>query len=71
MSKLWIGGQRTAEGNFRWAGISTNIIDLGPWGDVEPNNYKGNQHCVSLASEDGLRFDDRGCSTKYSFVCEL
>ena len=67
---VWVGGQRTSEGNFRWAGISTSIIDLGPWGDVEPNNYE-NQDCVALASEDGLRFEDNVCSVKCYFVCEI
>ena len=67
---MWIGGQRTAEGNFRWAGISTSIIDLGPWGDVEPHN-RGNQDCVALASEDGHRLEDNVCSSKYYFVCEI
>ena len=71
MDSLWVGGQRTAEGNFRWAGISASIIDLGPWGDSEPNNYRGNQNCVALASEEGHRLEDDECSAKYFFVCEL
>ena len=68
---VWVGGQRTSEGNFRWAGISTSHIDLGPWGDNEPNNYGVDQDCVALASQDGHRFEDNGCSTETFFACEL
>ena len=67
---MWVGGQRTPQGNFRWAGISTSIIDLGPWGDVEPNNHP-NQDCVALAYQDGHRLEDSTCSRKGYFACEL
>ena len=68
---VWVGGQRTSEGNFRWAGISTSHIDLGPWGDKEPNNYGVDQDCVALDVGDGHRLEDALCSDKSYFACEL
>ncbi|XP_073453305.1 collectin-43-like [Aquarana catesbeiana] len=55
------------EGDFR--DLSGEAIKYFNWRAGEPNNRRGNEHCVEIW-DDG-RWNDENCSSKRLFVCEF
>ena len=40
------------------------------WSPQEPNNYGGDQDCVTIGEYDNEKWDDDTCSNEEAFVCE-
>jgi len=67
---VWIGAtDQGHEGTFRWANGNTASKEW--WAPKEPNNCCGGQNCaVSNHGKPG-QWDDRKCSQKLPFVCQV
>ena len=65
---FWIGAtDRAEEGRFVYQNSKQEVSEE-YWGEGEPNNYRGNQHCAFMWSgwADGLEFYDESC---YYYNC--
>lgn len=72
--QIWFGGKRSADGLWRWAGKSTGVINIVLWAASEPNDYNGNEDCLTSALDrnqgyNGKTFDSY-CGNTHPFVCE-
>ena len=69
---LWIGASdNEIEGTFIWNNSREPVSDSF-WNSGEPNNKKGNEHCVHAYYLRSLRgkFNDNDCSDRLYFACE-
>ena len=67
---IWVGAHdRAQQGQFVWQ-HSKQPVQKDLWAQGEPDNYRGNQHCVyMLGIFEGKLYDDT-CSYRRYFVCE-
>lgn len=77
-SSIWIGlSDRNIEDEFFWVtaepvGIPP-LRQTPPWSAGQPDNFSGNQDCVSIVGAAGQGaglFDDGTCDSNYHYVCE-
>uniref|UniRef100_A0A3B1KF01 C-type lectin domain-containing protein n=1 Tax=Astyanax mexicanus TaxID=7994 RepID=A0A3B1KF01_ASTMX len=69
---VWIGLNRGDTEKWRWSLPDGNFYTVEDknqtWRSGEPNNYGGNEFCVSMYKQDGTWFDV-SCENTYTFVC--
>ena len=79
---IWIGlSDRDQENNFVYesgATFPTNWLPSGAenrWGDNQPDNYLGCEHCATTRNVAGAAFgyciNDRTCNSELHFVCQI
>ena len=72
-SQIWIGATdllRGREGVFVYQN-SQRTVSQTFWGDGEPNNKGGEEHCVDIFGwRGGAKLNDVPCTYKRPFVCE-
>ena len=70
---FWIGAtDRDTTGRFIYYHSKLPIPEK-YWGQGEPDNYRGNQHCVVVypnTRSGGVELRDYSCNFRYHFVCE-
>lgn len=69
--RFWIGASDLAEeGTYTWT--STNkLITYAIWGNDEPNNRHGDEHCIELFhTQDYWIWNDHVCEYEFYFICE-
>ncbi|XP_022112072.1 uncharacterized protein LOC110991164 [Acanthaster planci] len=60
----------SVEGDWRWVDCSTpSPWTLSNWGEGQPNNLNGNQHCGQILN-DG-KYNDWQCDRTMQFICEI
>lgn len=65
----WVGLNDIAEeGEFVWTDGSTKTY--ANFQNNEPNNYGGNEDCVSLHSNNNGKYGDHPCLYNERFICE-
>ncbi|XP_063417249.1 perlucin-like [Mytilus trossulus] len=69
-SQYWLGGtDEQEEGVWIWS-HSQNLITFTDWKKGQPNNLRGNEHCLSLREVSGYAWNDDRCHTLRPFICE-
>ena len=68
----WLGGSdREVEGTWVWVD-GTNIEDgYKNWGDHQPDDYQGEEHCLQIWPNHGFHWNDVACDSEYGFVCKV
>ena len=56
-------------GEWRWFGLSTDLMNVAVWGESEPNGPK--EHCVNSFSKKDYKFNDAFCWKNAHFLCEV
>merc|ERR1711990_518721 len=65
----WLGGQDLhTEGHWTWT--DGTPWTWAHWARGEPNNYGGNQDCLTLWGRANGRFDDNSCTARLKFICK-
>ena len=74
--KMWIGlNDIVNEGNWKWSDGSS-LAGYTNWGNKQPNNDQGNQHCVTIINGVVAKIDfqaewnDSSCSREIAYLCE-
>ncbi|XP_046575353.1 perlucin-like [Haliotis rubra] len=68
---FYIGGtDLRAEGIFTWERPLAKKLGYRGWPPGQPDNYKGNEHCMTLPRSFKYRWNDAPCDHKYRFICE-
>ncbi|VDH97392.1 Hypothetical predicted protein [Mytilus galloprovincialis] len=66
----WLGGTDIDnEGDWMWSTSQTEIT-FADWGDGQPSNSDGNEHCLQMKYEYGLTWNDDPCIYTKRFICE-
>ncbi|XP_071148863.1 perlucin-like [Mytilus edulis] len=69
-SGYWLGGtDEQEEGVWVWS-HSQNFITYTDWKAGEPNNARGNEHCLILWESSGYAWNDSPCKQLMPFICE-
>lgn len=55
--------------NYIWF-TNGKPLDYTNWIDKEPNNYKGEEHCLYFIRNQDLKWNDNNCLIKKYFVCQ-
>ncbi|XP_071786543.1 macrophage mannose receptor 1-like [Asterias amurensis] len=64
----WIGfTDQQSEGLYTWTDGTSSLFTF--WGQGEPNNNEGNQHCALLYLNGA--WDDTECNQRKSFMCKM
>ena len=67
-SGFWLGGSDVeVEGDWRWVDGSNWDFQAWDMGQGQPNNYNGNQHCLTYKV--GLGNHDDPCTRTKPFLC--
>lgn len=71
---LWIGASDLKQtGRFTWQATGKQI-NYSKWGEKNPDNYKGNEHCVQLRvfekGKTAKMWNDGNCESKFPYACE-
>ncbi|XP_072222506.1 galactose-specific lectin nattectin-like [Leuresthes tenuis] len=63
----WVGGfDAVAERRWQWSDGSH--FNYRRWGQGQPSNHGGNEHCLEINSG-GPYWNDRPCSSRIPFIC--
>ncbi|MBF0538010.1 MAG: VCBS repeat-containing protein [Nitrospirae bacterium] len=70
----WLGATDTAL-NGTWVWVTVEQWQFTAWGTGEPNNYGGNEHCLTYYNAPGYtqqysKWNDADCSTLQPVLCE-
>ena len=69
-NRVWIGGTDTAsEGTWKWSSTGTPLSYTN-WYSGQPDNSKGDQHCLTFNHGNPGEWDDEQCSREYRYVCQ-
>ena len=64
----WIGGR---EGTWKWVWNPTGrSLSYTNWYSGQPDNSKGDQHCLTFNHGNPGEWDDEQCSREYRYVCQ-
>ncbi|KAM9335352.1 type-2 ice-structuring protein-like [Symphorus nematophorus] len=66
--ETWIGGSDAQEGNL-WFWTDGRRFNYNNWCTGEPNEAKGNQHCIRINFSAKKCWDDFACSEKKPSLC--
>ena len=73
----WIGvDDKEREGRFQWSSTKDNT-NFSNWDVGQPDNYNGNQDCVSMyilktvVDKENGKWYDNPCERKQKFICEF
>ncbi|XP_061392245.1 lectin subunit alpha-like [Musca vetustissima] len=74
LPSLWIGAtdlEVITEKNrpFYWS-TTGRRVKFADWSIHQPDNYKGNEHCLHLYAPYNLKWNDAPCTMKQGFICE-
>ena len=56
-------------GQWRWFGLSTDLMNVAVWGEDEPS--RPDEHCVNSPLYYNYKFNDAYCGRKDYFFCEM
>ena len=65
----WIGLRRDPNAPWLWVDGCHAEEPSTYWNSGEPNNYKGKEDCVEMASSG--KWNDLICAQKHHYVCEM
>ncbi|XP_043943075.1 regenerating islet-derived protein 4-like, partial [Protopterus annectens] len=66
----WIG-LHDPEQNGRWKWIDGSMYNYRVWGTGQPDNLKGNEHCVEIRPQESFKkWNDVNCDHQCHFVCK-
>ncbi|CAJ1059438.1 galactose-specific lectin nattectin-like [Xyrichtys novacula] len=69
IKRLWLGGYKAhKETCWKWSDGS-DITGFTSWGDGEPNNVDGIEHCMELMHTDVQPINDAPCDVLKGFFC--
>jgi hypothetical protein len=72
----WTGGFQACKGQWGWCSAS-NFVPFASnlsWGLNQPELTKENENCLHLKinrNSSGVQINDRNCSDKYVFACQV
>jgi Lectin C-type domain len=70
-TRFWISANDLGhEGSFYWDATGEALGPHTDWGNGEPNNANGDQHCAMILSNADLSWSDRPCIWRQRFICE-
>ncbi|XP_065348723.1 P-selectin-like [Cloeon dipterum] len=73
--RFWLSGTDLgSEGKFYWSATGKNIGLFSDFSSGQPDNYKGNEHCLQLWTNTPNKtyaWNDNVCEHMYRFICEL
>lgn len=68
-ARFWCSGTDLGKSNsFFWATTGNNFT-VTYWVPGEPNNAKGNEHCVEFSVNKTIHWNDDPCDLDIFFVC--
>ncbi|XP_063431442.1 perlucin-like protein [Mytilus trossulus] len=66
----WLGGKDDAiEGDWRWQ-PSNEVVNETFWNHGEPDQFTGNEDCLTTSEMEQGLWNDRACGNYYGFICE-
>ena len=69
---VWTGGNDLyKEDVYVWTGSYNSRIVYTDWASNEPNNYRGNEDCISIKKALDYQWNDDVCSKTFNFICEM
>ncbi|XP_050707741.1 perlucin-like, partial [Eriocheir sinensis] len=70
-SEHWLGASdRRHEGSWTWMDGSTVTMGMPFWAFDQPDNFRGQEHCLEFSHTKSGYFNDQQCSREVSFVCQ-
>lgn len=67
---FWIGGTNLGnEPHFYWMGYK-KPINFTDWLEGQPDNWRDNENCMEIWTDNGFKWNDRKCSDLSNFICE-
>ena len=71
MHSVWVGATDVdIEGTWIWHNPTQPVL-LHYWAPSRPDNYGGDQNCMAYKETVDFLWDDRECTRKYHFVCDI
>ncbi|CAB3383579.1 Hypothetical predicted protein [Cloeon dipterum] len=68
---IWISGSDEGqEGKFYWEATGQLIGPFTTWYPGEPNNLKGNEHCMMMPGYQYYLWNDEDCDVLANYICE-
>ncbi|XP_005109938.1 hepatic lectin [Aplysia californica] len=69
-NSLWVGASdQGQEGNWIWV-MSKKPLVVEDWRLDQPDNYKGNEHCLQIKEDSGKYWNDLACNTTLGYLCQ-
>ncbi|XP_005097625.3 macrophage mannose receptor 1 [Aplysia californica] len=69
-SSYWIGlHDRHKENKFEWLDEDVKA-SFTSWAPHQPDNSRGNENCVSVNANMGMRWNDANCMSNLRFICQ-
>ena len=78
--RVWMAGNDLdKENEWVWAEINGEVLDFAiggvvdftDWGPKQPDNWRGQQHCLTFLWRHNYVWDDETCSYLCYYVCEV
>ncbi|XP_027866894.1 galactose-specific lectin nattectin-like [Xiphophorus couchianus] len=67
-TSTWVGAHDSAqEGIWMWSDGSKFVFKV--WGENEPNNIRGMEHCLQINHNERNHTSDEACAKKLPFIC--
>ncbi|RVE65935.1 hypothetical protein OJAV_G00121150 [Oryzias javanicus] len=67
----WMGlNDEIVEGVWEWSDGSPFIEYLSLWGQGQPDNWQGNEHCGEVVGYNNGHWNDENCDTKRRYICK-
>ncbi|XP_045191095.1 uncharacterized protein LOC123547911 [Mercenaria mercenaria] len=69
--KFWVGAtDLVTENEWIWLPAQSPISEYTNWLPGQPDNANGNQHCLVLDANSGMKWRDDNCEDDRNFICE-
>uniref|UniRef100_A0A3P9LRF9 C-type lectin domain-containing protein n=1 Tax=Oryzias latipes TaxID=8090 RepID=A0A3P9LRF9_ORYLA len=66
----WMGlNDEVVEGVWEWSDGS-HFIEYLFWGQGQPDNWQGNEHCGEVVGYNNGHWNDENCDTKRRYICK-
>uniref|UniRef100_A0A3B3BIN7 C-type lectin domain-containing protein n=1 Tax=Oryzias melastigma TaxID=30732 RepID=A0A3B3BIN7_ORYME len=67
----WMGlNDEIVEGVWEWSDGSPFIEYLSLWGQGQPDNWQGNEHCGEVVGYNNGHWNDENCDSKRRYICK-